>query len=139
MTRQEAKDFLSIITAFAEGKTIQHCSINTVQGKTIQHSNMNTMHWANLNDDINFNHPHFYYRIKPEPQYIPFTKEDATLFLGKAVKWKKPKVDYQPHFGYSVITDAFPENVSMSGVSRSYEQLFAEYTFLDGSPCGKEV
>ena len=57
MTREEAKELLPIIQAFADGKTIE-----------IYNDKWNTMV---------FNDPHFdcapsRYRIKPEPKYTPF-------------------------------------------------------------------
>ena len=58
MTREEAKELLPIIQAFAEGKTIQY---ETREG------------WIDL-DTLN---PHSAvlskYRIKPGPKYRPFT------------------------------------------------------------------
>lgn len=61
MTPQHAKELLPIITAFAEGKTIQHC----VRGGT----------WEEFTDFAFADSPG-YYRIKPEPKLVPLTHED---------------------------------------------------------------
>ena len=66
------------------------------------------------------------YRIKPEPEYTPFTFEDAEFLIGKVVKHKKENY-------LVVITACFNETTNMGG----FKQLFDDFTFLDGSPCGK--
>ena len=61
MKRQQAKELLPIIKAFAEGKTIQH------------YTNL-TLHWVDIDpdEDVNFSDYPLNYRIKPEPKYRPF-------------------------------------------------------------------
>lgn len=66
------------------------------------------------------------YRVKPEPEYIPFTFEDAEFLIGKAVKHKKE--DY-------LIVIAWCTNEATS--LANYKKLLDDYIFLDGSPCGK--
>lgn len=79
-------------------------------------------------------HPFYEYRIKPESEskYVPFTFEDAELFMSRTViaKDKSCKV---------VITYSDNEDVLLGTVGRNYKHLLENYTFLDGSPCGKEV
>lgn len=53
MTKHNAKDYLPLVQALAEGKTIQ--------------SNYRGTHWVDL-DDVSFSDPHKCYRIKPEPR-----------------------------------------------------------------------
>lgn len=57
MNRQEAKELLPVIQAFAEGKTVQFK--NSFED------------WIDC-DNIMFNWPPKDYRIKPEPKYRPF-------------------------------------------------------------------
>lgn len=52
MTKENAKDFLPLVQALAEGKTIQ----------TLNYA----MNWID-NPQLTFNHDIKYYRIKPEP------------------------------------------------------------------------
>ena len=60
MTREEAKEMLPIMQAFAEGKTIE---FRTIEGT-----------WEELPDPL-FQNP-YKYRIKPEPRYRPFKSQE---------------------------------------------------------------
>lgn len=57
MNREQAKELLPIIQAFAEGKTIQ-----------VQED----IDWCYLGNDADFNLNPSRYRIKPSPKYRPF-------------------------------------------------------------------
>ena len=70
------------------------------------------------------------YRIKPEPEYIPFTFEDAEQLIGKTIKSKSGNSIY-------IITAINYEYIGIWKNNINYDQLFDIYTFLDGSPCGK--
>lgn len=63
MTREEAKELLPIIQAFAEGKTIQYCR-----------DKYGILQWIDVPSDetVNFSDDTSKYRIKPEPKYRPF-------------------------------------------------------------------
>ena len=58
MRRNEAKELLPIIQAFAEGKTIQ---VKAIDGM-----------WYDDEDMLKFNSSPQNYRIKPEQKYRPF-------------------------------------------------------------------
>ena len=60
MTREEAKELLPIIQAFAEGRTIQLLGRDG---------------WTDLYKDFIFDIS-YRYRIKPEPKYRPFKNVD---------------------------------------------------------------
>ena len=65
------------------------------------------------------------WRIPEEKKYRPFTFKDRELFRGKWVKRK---------FGcFEDMLDIIDEYTS-GGIK--YIELFEDYTFLDGSPCG---
>jgi len=72
------------------------------------------------------------YRIKPKPKYVPFTFEDAELFMNRVVIAKDKSCK-------AVITYSDDEGVLLHSVEKSYKYLFERFTFPDGSPCGKEV
>ena len=72
------------------------------------------------------------YRIKPKPKYVPFTFEDAELFMNKTLIAKDKTCS-------GVITYAHNEGVEVGKYKTDYKSLFDDYTFIDGSPCGKEV
>jgi hypothetical protein len=72
------------------------------------------------------------YRIKPQLEYIPFDYSDAERLIGRAIKSKDGRVvtiiSYIPTG--DVITTG-------GGVTRTFEYLFNNYEFIDGTPCGK--
>lgn len=69
------------------------------------------------------------YRVKEEPkqpEYIPFTFEDAEFLIGRIVKCKTQ--DYT----------AMIFSCALSGTNvDDWRPLLDDFIFLDGSPCGK--
>ena len=111
MTREEAKELLPIIQAWAEGKTIEFLN--------------NNGRWEEL-DDILFCREPKYYRIKPEPKYRPFKrKEECWLEMQKhqPFGWIKKKGNY-------INITLVPEE------SSSYDKSLKNTTFADGTPFG---
>ena len=128
MTREEAKEMLPIIQAYAEGKTIQFLD----GGK-----------WLDLYETDFYKSPDRY-RIKPEPRYRPFkTQEECWNEMQKhqPFGWLKSKkngsfccigeVSWSDEF--KIVT--IPLSTSES-LSRSSDSVFDEYTFADGAPFG---
>ena len=120
MTREEAKNLLPIIQAFAEGKVIEifDDEIGWVKKENPK---------FNLNPD--------FYRIKPNPKYRPFeTQEECLEEMHKHsdfgwVKCKDSKSQYHicaVSQGYISVLDADP----------SFFESFGRYEFLDGTPFG---
>lgn len=117
MNRQQVKELLPIIQAFAEGKTIQ---------------TKNGAGWIDINDkdDLNIESIATFpdcFRIKPEPKYRPF--KDAgecwqEMQKHQPIGWTKLKGEIE----YSLITD-IDNNIN-------YSDAIKEYTFADGTPFG---
>lgn len=112
MNKQQAKDLLPIIQAYAEGNTIQVLVDNQ---------------WVDLPIDVELRPTIGEYRIKPIQKYRPFKdKEECwnemlkhqpfgwTKLMGKTV--------------YSLITDVDNDIL--------YSDAFKECTFADGTPFG---
>ena len=121
MTPERAKELLPIIQAFSEGKMVQ---TNRLGGWR------DTSNPAFQDDCV--------YRLKPEQKLVPFTYEDSALFRGKFIKNKhSPKK--QPKM--SQIVTYSDEDIwqGTNNYGISYLKLFDDYTFEDGSPCGKLV
>ena len=82
MTREEAKELLPIIQAWAEGKSIQY---QTDSGS-----------WTDITKELyTGNHPSLY-RVKPEPKYRPFkTKEECwqEMLKHQPFGWLKSKMN----------------------------------------------
>ena len=125
MTREEAKELLPFIQAFAEGKTIQV--------------------WANdtwKDENYPFFGTLYQFRIKPEPKYRPFkTQEECwnEMLKHQPFGWLKSiKKQEKVHIGrvfdapdYVLITLSINE-----GLNYSSSYLFDNYTFDDGTPFG---
>ena len=118
MTREEAKNLLPIIQAFAEGKTIQLFTNGIWEGAE---------------------NPSFEelsrYRIKPEPKYRPFKSQEEC----------RNEMHKHPDFGWVIAKDSKimyhiyvvgTGYVLIDGMSISFPETFAEYEFTDGTPFG---
>ena len=130
MTREEAKELLPIIQAFAEGKTIEI---------------YNNTEWQDLIiESIKFDCKPSCYRIKPEPRYRPFkTQEECwqEMLKHQPFGWLKSKKDGRFRcIGEVSWSDEFETvHIALStseSLSRSANSMFDEYTFADGTPFG---
>ena len=121
MTREEAKEMLPIIKAFAEGKTIQLFTNGIWEGAE---------------------NPSFEelsrYRIKPEPKYRPFKSQEEC--------WNEMS-KHQP-FGWVtnicidqkfIITHVGDDDISINTVTSYFSQAFKDFTFDDGKPFGVQI
>ena len=123
MNREQAKQLLPIIQAFAEGKTIeQRCAES----------------WVEVDKDCDFHFPANYYRIKPESKYRPF--KDAKECWQEMQKhqpfgWIKGKEGEHHSLITSIIADE--EEVYINGISGFVlDEIMEHYTFADGFPFG---
>ena len=123
MTREEAKELLPIIQAFAEDKPIQ----DKIEGVT---------DWVDT-DEINFEYEgqKIKHRIKPESQYRPFKSQEEC--------WQE--MHQHPDFGWVLAKDSkIMYHICVVGIgyvlidsmSPIFSEAFAEYKFTDGTPFG---
>lgn len=121
MNRQEAKELLPIIQAFAEGKTIETLDCSGA--------------WL-IDKDLFFDRPTKCYRIKSEPKYRPF--KDAEECWHEMQKhhpfgWLKHKTDNV----YSSISKIDKDGCYFAAnVYWGFDTLFKTKTFIDGTPFG---
>ena len=120
MTREEAKKFLHIIKAFAEGKIIQY-------------KNKYKSEWAETECPVWIKDVE--YRVKPEPNYRPFqSQEECWQEMLKHqpfgwIKYKNSKSKYHIHvLGYGYIL--------INGADLSFFEAFDGCKFHDGTPFG---
>ena len=127
MTREEAKELLPIIQAFAEGKTIEYSG----DGKSWFEIDIAT--WISGKQ----------YRLKPESKYRPFkTKEECwnEMLKHQPFGWIKGSVtgEYKQVvrvFGYGEVDLIF--NIAYnSSMDYTSGMMFDSYTFIDGTPFG---
>ena len=128
MTREEAKELLPIIQAYADGKTIEFYN-----GE-----------WKIVGlKDPYFNCAPSCYRIKPEPKYRPFKNQEEC--------WNE--MHNHPDFGWvkringgykqimAIHTDIFNKHCAgFAGQTGTacfgFEYIYKKYTFTDGTPFG---
>ena len=127
MTREEAKELLPIIQAWAEGKNIQFLS----DGE-----------WHDINQADFTCYPDKY-RIKPEPKYRPFESQEECwneMLKHQPFGWLIEKVNKKEmvHIGriYDIPNNAFITLSIDGGHNYSSGHFFRTYTFADGTPFG---
>lgn len=123
MTREEAKELLPIIQAFAEGKTIQ-----------VQED----INWCYLGNNADFNLSPQRYRIKVEPKYRSFeNKEECWQEMQKhqPFGWIKCKEGY---FNIVSVDDVYVGLADKDGSSilLASKNSYQDNTFADGTPFG---
>ena len=120
MTREEAKELLPIIQAWAEGKNIQFLS----DGE-----------WHDINQADFTCYPDKY-RIKPEPKYRPFeTQEECweEMLKHPPLGWLRSK---RIKDIYQLITIRNNEIRIFADLPLYFSRAYREYEFLDGTPFG---
>lgn len=111
MTKEELKELLPIMQAFAEGKVIEF--FDDVNG------------WMEMKNP-EFNLSSGFYRIKTEPKYRHFeTKEEC---------WNE-MLKHQP-FGWIKDREGQYRHVMSVRNESDFAFWFANYTFIDGIPFG---
>ena len=127
MTREEAKNLLPIIQAFAEGKTIQLFTNGIWEGAE---------------------NPSFEelsrYRIKPEPKYRPFESQEECwneMLKHQPFGWVKSKDKGYFHLiglvqWSSELEDVMITFATSEQLTRSSRSLSEDYIFADGTPFG---
>ena len=131
MTREEAKQLLPIIQAFAEGEIIE---CRTKPG-TISASIPNE--WTEIKE-IGFCNG-IEYRIKPEPKYRPFANAEeclAAMQKHQLLGWVENQGLYRNIANIMSCSMTFADNEARYV---NYEQVFKNYTFADGTPFGVKV
>lgn len=134
MTREEVKEMLPILQAYAEGRVIEcRTKPSAVEGTDVPNEWTGTKEiefWKNTE-----------YRIKPEPTYRPF--KDAEECWNEMLK-------HQP-FGwvnddkcfYNIVSvsniDVSMSNVSGNFVTLSFSEVMEDNAFVDGTPFGIKV
>ena len=128
LTREEAKEMLPIIQAWADGQTVDWYDP--------------AIGWRLSGFTMDFDKKPNFYRIKPEPKYRPFkTREECWNEMHKHPDfgWVKVNVtcEYEQIiriFDYCKTELCF--NISNSDDDYTSEMMLNSYTFTDGTPFG---
>lgn len=131
MTRNEVKELLPIMQAFAEGKTIEERIIgndNWIETDEI---------YGGRNNDYDYR---VNYRVKPTPKYRPFKNAQECLEEMKKHQpfgWVKDKYSFCP---IEMIAANFSkECIKCYETWFTPERIFKDSTFLDGTPFGVKI
>lgn len=133
MTREEAKELLPVIKAFAEGKIIE---CRTKPG-TISAGIPNE--WTEIKEIGFWND--IEYRIKQEPKYRPFENSEecfAEMQKHQPFGWLKGDKCFYNIVSVSNI-DVSMANVSGDIVILNFSEVMEDNTFVDGTPFGVKV
>ena len=125
MTREEAKQLLPIIQAFAEGKAIESRCIKG--DKSLWYDDED----PSFDNDLE-------YRIKPEPKYRPFKNAEECwqeMQKHQPFGWLKDKKD--GHHALITAVDDDTCGMSLNGnAAWSLSGIMDLFTFADGVPFG---
>ena len=128
MTREEAKQLLPIIQAFAEGKSIESRCIKG--DKSLWYDDED----PSFDNDLE-------YRIKQEPTYRPFNDAEECwkeMWKHKPFGWVKDKKD--GHHALITAVDDDTCGMSLNGnAAWSLSGIMDLFTFADGLPFGVKV
>lgn len=120
MNREEAKELLPIIQAYAEGKTIEYKNLFGLWTETKYPS------WAN----------NLEYRIKPEPKYRPFKNQEECwqeMLKHQPFGWIRGKYSAVLYHIDSIASDRV---VYAFGSHMNFDFIIKNYEFIDGIPFG---
>ena len=124
MTKEEVKELLPIMQAFAEGDEIQY------------RNNYNEWIDVKTGEGLCFTRPSSCYRIKPEPNYRPFRDVEECwqeMQKHRPFGWIKDKEDGH----YSMVAMVDDAVIRISGNKDWFiDEIMNNYTFADGTPFG---
>ena len=130
MDRNQAKEFYPILQAFAEGRVIEcRTKPSLIEGSDVPND------WTEMKEIEFWNNTE--YRVKSEPKYRPFKNAEEC--------WQEMQ-KHQP-FGFMKFKDTESGYYMLTGISIgvgvgindsifSYDRVFDDYTFADGTPFG---
>lgn len=124
MTREEAKELLPIIKAFADGKKVEF--FNDVR------------EWED-SEYLEFSRERKRYRIKKEPKYRPFKNKEECwneMLKHQPFGWVKNKETEDFSNISNIYKSAGIAKVFLVPCVYKFTSLLNEFTFIDGTPFG---
>ena len=128
LTREEAKEMLPIIQAWADGQTVDWYDP--------------AIGWRLSGFTLDFDKKPNFYRIKPEPKYRPFkTREECWQEMHKHPDFGWIKVNVTSEYEQVVRVFDYCKtelcfNIANSDDDYTSEMMLNSYTFTDGTPFG---
>ena len=128
MTREEAKQLLPIIQAFAEGKDIEYRTKGFNEN------------WKKVTQIPALSFKSFEYRIKPEPKYRPFANaEECLKEMQKHTPFGLIKKNVSKAFYCIGSFDIKNIYIGTTQGMHSYADSLENFKFADGLPFGVKV
>ena len=129
MTREETRDAVKVMEAYANGKKIQYLDNNNK--------------WIDAHNPV-FDWYNCAYRIKPEPKYRPFKSQEECwneMLKHQPFGWVKSKDKGYFHLiglvqWPSELEDVMIIFATSEQLARSSRSLFEDFIFADGTPFG---
>lgn len=130
MNRQQVKELLPIIQAYADGKQIE---IKAKEGniwRTLEENDIQYLDFKKCD-----------FRIKPESKYRPFKNVKECwqeMQKHQPFGWITSKTNIE-HLFITCIKDdisEYPFWLRINSTSFDFEQIFDDFTFADGAPFG---
>lgn len=123
MTKDRCKELIKVMQAYIDGKTIE--------GKRLTESDVS---WRTIVNPEWYDN--FEYRIKTQPEYVPFTIADAEKFICKPLYYKGDETRVTSIIKANLV-DVTTIDDDFNICQYSYSSIIGIFKFLDGSPCGK--
>lgn len=131
MTREEVKEMLPILQAYAEGRVIEcRTKPSTIKGTDVPND------WTEMKE-IEF-WKNTEYRIKPEPTYRPFKDAEecwAEMQKHQPFGWLKSRGRYFSIVSVDDVYAYLSDNCS-SAILLASKNSYNDNTFADGTPFG---
>ena len=124
------KEMIEVMQACERGEQIEFCYTDEV-----------IKVWQDTNGKPLWNWGDTDYRVKPKPKYVPF--ETAEEFITAQRKKGRFIIDKKSGTKYNIFINAsdivYLTNMYSFSWFGTLQKIFDEFTFTDGTPCGKEV
>ena len=127
---KSTKEMIEVMQAYENGEQIEFCYTDEV-----------IKVWEDTNGKPLWNLGDTDYRVKPKPKYVPF--ETAEEFITAQRKKGRFIIDKKSGTKYNIFINAsnivYLTNIYSFSFFGTLQKIFDEFTFTDGTPCGKEI
>ena len=124
------KEMIEVMQACERGEQIEFCYTDEV-----------IKVWQDTNGKPLWNWGDTDYRVKLKPKYVPF--ETAEEFITAQRKKGRFIIDKKSGTKYNIFINSsnivYLTNIYSFSFFGTLQKIFDEFTFTDGTPCGKEV
>lgn len=136
MTREEVKQLLPILVAFAEGKVIECRTKPSALSKSCRDMN----DWTEMKEIEYWNNIEYRIKQQSETKFRPFnTEEECWQEIRKHEPFIKYKVIESSKDVYLIIQRIKTDGIETDVERLDFETAFEWFTFADGTPFGMKM